>query len=67
MNTKRKTIILIFIFVALLIATSVLYTNLSKNFTVGGLVSDQGEASDNTFDETVDEASSNEEEVPAAE
>ena len=69
MNSKRKTIILIFIFVALLIATSVLYTNLSKNFTVGGLVSDQGEASDNTSDEAVDEvsSSSNEEEIPAVE
>ena len=45
MNSKRKTIILILIFVVLLIGTSVLYTNLSDKFSVGGLVSDQDESS----------------------
>lgn len=45
MNSKRKTIILILIFVVLLVGTSVLYTNLSNKFSVGGLVSDQDESS----------------------
>lgn len=41
MNSKKRTIILIIIFVALLIGTSVLYTNLSQNISIGGLISDQ--------------------------
>ena len=39
MNSKRKTILLIAIFIILMIGTSVLYNNLSSSSNVGGLVS----------------------------
>ena len=41
MNSKRKTIFLIIIFVGLLIATSALYTNLSQRVSIGGLITEE--------------------------
>lgn len=54
MNSKRKTILLIAIFVILMIGTSVLYNNLSSSSDVGGLVTDNVSnlAEDSSSDET---------------
>lgn len=66
MNSKKRTIILIIIFVALLIGTSVLYTNLSQNISIGGLISDQTNISSDpvaTEDNSENQTSENEQET----
>ena len=67
MNNKKKTIILIAIFIVLMVGASVLYNNLSANYKMGSLDSSNTAANNSqTTESTADESESNENELTQA-
>ena len=59
MNNKKKTLILIGLFAVLMIGASVLYNNLSANYTLDSLVVDSNESdTQNPTNESTEDSSS---------
>lgn len=64
MNNKKKTIILIALFIVLMVGASVLYNNLSANYKMDSLDSSNTAANNSqTTESTADESESNENEL----
>lgn len=67
MNNKKKTIILIVLFIVLMVSASVLYNNLSANYKMDSLDSSNTAANNSqTTESTADESESNENELTQA-
>ena len=67
MNSKKKTLILIALFIVLMVGASVLYNNLSANYKMGSLDSSNTAANNSqTTESTADESESNENELTQA-